>query len=260
MDRAYLRLVAETAGLVRWHFVHNPTPGAHPTTTFSYPEPAAVMPGRYASMLAHGGVQDGFLDTAIVPLVLGLRAQHVWCMEYDVDYSGNWTEVFGELASDDADLLTSTVATRAETPDWSKWPRASAPPWVDEGSFLRAFHPLMRLSRSFAQSYALMMSDRDWQGHYESTLPTAALASGARIADIGGHGSWTPDERRGRFYLNTPSDYRLSPGTLVWRPHRSHYFHERPDDFGQQRLLHHPVKADVEAWSTATMNAERPPG
>ena len=254
IDRAFLRLVAETATLVDWYFVHNPTPGAHPETRFRHPDPGVVMPGRYGAMLAHGGVQDGYLDTLIIPCVLGLEARQVWCLEYDVDYSGRWSDFFAELAEDDADLLTSTVTTRAETPDWSKWPRASAPGWVDRAQHVRGFHPVLRLSRAFAEEYALMMADEDWQGHYEFTLPTAALASGARLADLGGHGSFTPPQRRGRIYTNNPDDYRLHPGSFVWRPSRPHYFHEEPSGSEQPGLLHHPVKADVSAWSNATVN------
>ena len=48
--------------------------------------------------------------------------------------------------------------------------------------------------------------------------------------------------RRPPLYDNTPTDPYLCPGTFVFRPARSAYFHERPEDFPAADRLYHPVK------------------
>jgi hypothetical protein len=124
------------------------------------------------------------------------------------------------------------------------WRFATAPGWVAPASWWRSFNPLVRISQRFAAIYALMMADSDWFGHYEFTLPTAAVVSGSVIEDIGGASDLTPAERRGRNYTNTPWDHRMKPGTFVWRPPRAYYFHERPETFEAADMLYHPVKVD----------------
>jgi hypothetical protein len=124
---------------------------------------------------------------------------------------------------------------------------------VQERHFHRAFNPLMRLSRSFALTYAVMMADTRWQGHYEFTIPTAAATSNATLEDLGGDGAFTPRSRRRRNYVNNPSDGRLLPGTFTWRPARSHYFSEQPEAFPQPNKLYHPIKPDVERWEEASV-------
>jgi len=56
-----------------------------------------------------------------------------------------------------------------------------------------------------------------------------------------GTGSFTPAERRGRYYQNTPSEWSQFPGTFVYRP----CFADR-NLFGPQchftGTLWHPVK------------------
>lgn len=252
------RLTAETAGLVDWAVVRNPGNAAEPVTTIRYAPASQLLPLRHAQMVRNGGVQGGFLDVAVIPCVLALDRKHVWVMEYDVDYSGRWSDFFGQFSRNRAGLLTSTLVPMAECERWYHSATAAAPPWVREAHRYRGFHPLMRLSRRFAKRYVALMREAGWDGHYEFTLPTAARAAGVRVEDIGGDGPLTPPRRRNVHYDNSPHDWRLSPGTFVWRPARAHYFHERPEDFAQAGRLHHPVKPGVKAW-TGERAAATPP-
>jgi hypothetical protein len=43
-------------------------------------------------------------------------------------------------------------------------------------------------------------------------------------------------------YENTPSDPNLGPGTFIFRPARTAYFHERPEEFAAADRLYHPIK------------------
>lgn len=239
------RLVTETEGIVEWRFVLNTGNTARPDLASPYPDPADVLPLRYAATERNGGVQGGFLDVALIPCVLAQPTSHVWIVEYDVDYSGDWATFFRAFEAESADVLTSTITSFEQTPGWTWWTSAAAPSWVPPESRLRAFHPVLRLSRMFARTYASMMADSRWAGHYEFTIPTAAKAAGMRIVDIGpGH------------YDNTPEHPYLSPGTFVWRPSRAHYFHEHPDDFEQPDRLHHPVKPNVVDWAAEHLAAQ----
>jgi hypothetical protein len=240
----YRRLVEQTGHLIRWRLVYNPGNAPQPITRIRYPDPALVCHNRHQQMQQHGGVIGGYLDVMIIPCVLGLRARHTWVMEYDVDYAGSWDNLFEQFVDSDADLITSSLMTRAQSPQWWHWRNATAPAWVDEGKYLRGFHPLMRLSRRFAQRYAVMTADLDWRGHCEFTIPTAARASGSRIEDLGDFGQFARPHRARNYQIN-PSDGPHTSATYVWRPARRRYFHEAPEAYPHPNLLYHPVKPGV---------------
>jgi hypothetical protein len=100
----------------------------------------------------------------------------------------------------------------------------------------------MRLSQRLLNSYAVAMSDRDWQGNYEWILPTVAVVSGARVEDLGNQGSFTPAERRGRIYTGKSPAGEPAQMSFRFRPSRPRYFHEAPGDFEVPHLLYHPIK------------------
>jgi hypothetical protein len=216
------------------------------------------MAGRYEAMLRNGGVVGGYLDTLFIPLLRALPGEHLWVMEYDVDYSGRWSELFGQFVDNDADLLTTTVSHRAESPRWDHWKVASAPPWVTSDSMVRALLPVMRVSRDLVNSYSVAMADHRWHGHYEFTLTTSALVSGARIEDLGGDGSFTPSDRLNRNYVGRTRENKTPGHTFGFRPVRRRYFHESPHTFDKPDKLYHPVKPGVATWSRSAKNL-RPP-
>ncbi len=256
--RHFERLVRESGDLVTWHFVFSTDPGARPRAPFAYQDPAQVLAGRYRAMVRHGGVQGGYLDTLLVPVLRALRGDHVWAIEYDVDYTGRWDELFGQFVDNDADLLTTTLLYRSQDPDWSHWPRSQAPSWVRDDQWVHSLNPLMRISRGLLNSYAVAMADEEWQGHYEYTLPTSALASGARIEDLGNDGPFTPEERRSRIYVGKTPAGRPDGLTFGFRPVRRRYFHESPESFERPGMVYHPVKPGVRTWTKANRNQTGP--
>ncbi len=256
--RHFRRLVAESSGQVTWHFVFNPDAGARPKAPFAYDDPADVMAGRYRAMERNGGVQGGYLDTALIPCLRALRSDHLWVMEYDVDFAGRWDDLFAPFAGNDSDLLTTTLMYREQSQDWPHWRTAAAPSWVPEDRMVRAFHPLMRLSRELVNSYAVAMADDAWAGHYEFTLPTSALAAGARIEDLGNDGPFTPAARRGLTYVGKRPGGSDDDPTFAFRPVRPRYFHEAPEQFDRPGLVYHPVKPGVRAWTNKSKNRPRP--
>ncbi|HEY3530062.1 MAG TPA: hypothetical protein VGK78_13020 [Nocardioides sp.] len=255
--RHFERLAAESGDLVTWHLVLSHDAYPRPTAPFGYDDPAEVLPSRYAAMAEHGGVQGGYLDTLLVPVLLGLTAEHpadhLWLCEYDVDFAGRWGDLFARFADDEADLLTTTVMYRHEQPTWPWWHSARAPHDVPEERWVRSFNPLMRVSPRLLSAYASAMSE-EWQGHYEFTLVTAAVAAGLSVADLGGEGSFVPPGRERGAYVGKSPAGRPEDLTFGFRPVRDDYFHERPEAFERPGLLYHPVKPGVEAWTRETMN------
>lgn len=254
--RHFERLVAETGSWVTWHFVLSRDPFPHPDVPFAYPDPAAVMPARYAAMTSHGGVQGGYLDTLLVPVLSGLDADQLWLCEYDVDYAGRWDELFAELADRDADLLTTTLMYRHEQPKWPWWRSAGAPPDVPSERWVRSLNPLVRLTRPVLDAYADAVADPRWEGHYEFLLPTVAREAGLRVEDLGGEGSFVPPGRERSTYVGKSPNGRPPDLTFGFRPVRHDYFHEQPESFPLAGMLYHPVKPGVAAWNAETQNVQ----
>jgi hypothetical protein len=254
--RHFRRLVAETGSLVTWHFVLSRDAGPRPQTAIPAEDPADVLPVRYRTMEQNGGVQGGYLDTLLLPLLRALPADHLWVIEYDVDFAGRWDDLFRGFADNDADLLTTTLMHRHDQPQWPWWRSAQAPEWVPEEQWIRSLNPLMRLSRRLVNSYCVAMADDTWRGHYEFTLATAALAGGLRIEDLGGDGPFTPEARRSQVYVGKSPQGKPADLTFGFRPVRRRYFHEAPEKFDKPGFLYHPVKPGVPAWTLKTMNAQ----
>jgi len=208
-----------------------------------FPHPGIVMPQRFATARRHGQVAGGvgMMDIAIMPRVLAAPHDFVWALEYDVDYSGHWADMFGRFARNRADVLTTTLLARTDAADWWHWPAARAPAAVKPTDWHRSFNPAMRLSRRFAEAYVAMTRSPAWDGHYEFTIPTVARHLGLCIEELAHAGA--PRRRcEPPLYHNTPTEPDIGPGTFIWRPARSAYFHERPEDFPERNRLYHPVK------------------
>lgn len=167
------------------------------------------------------------------------RYDYYWTIEYDVRYTGNWAELFRELGTSRADLLATTIQRHDENPGWYHWyrvTRAGAP--LPASDLVKAFVPFCRLSRAALTAIGQALQ-AGLIGNYEATWATATAQAGLIIEDIGGRGSFTVRKRAGRFYVNTPLDDHLSPGTFVFRPVRRE--DEIDPAFGP--ALWHPVKS-----------------
>jgi len=187
---------------------------------------------------------NGHHDLAVISFFLvHPHFERYWLIEDDVRYSGPWTEIFTELARSSADLLMTVVQNHAEAPGWYWWNTlVTGNEVVPPSQLVRGFLPFCRVSAACLQAIDRKYR-QGWGGHYEVTWPCIAGASGLSIEDIGGQGSYTPAERRGRFYTCTSSSGALFPGTFVFRPP----FHDTGvSEFGKdvmpQTMLWHPVK------------------
>jgi len=164
------------------------------------------------------------------------RFSRYWFVEYDVAYSGHWSEFFVAFADSDADLLGTTLTPYERLPDWWWWPTFDPEPDLNRSRWLRGFFPVVGLSpaalEQLEEGYRA-----GWSGHHEAILPTMLNHAGLRIEDVGGDGPYVAPRNMNRFYTNTPGRHALSPGTFTYRP-------TRPSPGLARGKLWHPVKPD----------------
>lgn len=241
------RLRTQSEAFVAWQVVCN---GATLQDLAERPSRNLARMGRFrlSDALGHGRLQMGYLDVLLVPLALAARRRFIWICEYDVDFSGDWADVFRQFADDRTDLLATTLNPQGRDPAWAFWPGAVHPSSVPDTLRTRSFLPLFRVSRRLLDAYCRALSNGGWKGHYEFLVPTVARAAGLTMEDIGGDGPFTAPTRYGTNYENTPDHPHLTPGTFVWRPSRDGYFHEKPDAFDKRDMLYHPVKPGIVEW------------
>jgi hypothetical protein len=167
---------------------------------------------------------------------------HYWIIENDVRFGGDWSSLFEELASSDADLLCTTVQTYADNPDWVLWPTLmTGGEEIPLDRRVKGYIPFGRVSRRLLEACDARCRE-GWSGHPEVLWPTIAIEAGLRVEDIGGDGPFTPASRCGRYYYNTPNHWSLFPGTFVYRP----CFADRDLSGAECQFpgwLWHPVKA-----------------
>ena len=169
------------------------------------------------------------------------RITNLWVVEYDVRFTGRWSDFFGLMAGSDADLLACHIRTPDQEPGWCWWgslcePVGSLPLEVRP---LRAFLVIARFSAR-ALDTVIASHRSGWRGHQEVIIPTLVSRAGLRIADIND----VARDARGRAVytsVNDPLGLLEELGTLRYRPIRS-----RPGIW--PGMLYHPVKP------TASMN------
>jgi hypothetical protein len=200
-----------------------------------------LVPAR-AAHLASGLPSTDYFDRFYLPALASQQLagfDHVWFVENDVDFAGDWADFFRVAMESEADLIATTIYPRTVQPRWSHWKRFRTPERLGRAQHIRAFLPLARFSRRLIAAYVEEMQDPAWSGQFEAAWPTIAAERGFTLADPGGDGPFRWDGPS--FYSNTFNTLTLSPGTFVFRPIRKRYFYEDPVGFASGQL-HHPVK------------------
>jgi hypothetical protein len=188
----------------------------------------AVFPLRYWRMRRRRRkILQGYCD--IVTFTAALKPkladfQWIWIVEYDVDFTGLWSDFFAGYAESTADVLLVHIRRRSEDPGWCNWRGLGHPPGVEE---FAGFTPMSRVSRRFLEAYWAHMRSGAWAGHVEAVVPTFAASQEMTMEDL------LKSDRRGC----------IDPSTFVFLPVQSTvYFHERPEAFAKRDALYHPIK------------------
>ena len=161
---------------------------------------------------------------------------YYWYIEYDVRYSGKWSQFFKHFNNNDSDLLTSYLRYYKEEPNWSHWYLNHPDLTIPESERIRSFNPLMRISKK-ALTYLHESLMDGWIGHLEVLIPTLLHQNGFEIEDFGGSGKFCRKENINRHYIPSKNNLRgdLDHGTMRYKPH--------PVYLGlSKNKLYHPVK------------------
>lgn len=163
-----------------------------------------------------------------------LPFRHLWLIEDDVDWSGNWADFLLRFESFEGDLVGTNLRRHSQSLDWYWWSTFAPPAHIPMSDWLVGFYPTRRVSRRFIE--LILADDRaSWRGHFECAWPTVARAEGLLVRDFA--------EVDGPSVYENVNEGWMGPGTYVYRPVRSDgYFHEAPFNLQQRDMLYHPIK------------------
>jgi hypothetical protein len=159
---------------------------------------------------------------------------HYWLMEYDVRFTGHWSDFFAHFSRCQSDLLATTLFDHSFRPGWDNWGTLKSPWHIPEHERVRALLSLCRLSNTALRTLHQAYCD-GWSGHYEVALPTIVKAHGLSLEDIGGNGRYVAAGNENRFYCNTPEVGGLAPGTFTVAANAI-------SDAYPPNMLWHPIK------------------
>jgi hypothetical protein len=162
-----------------------------------------------------------------------------WFIEYDVKYTGAWSDLFTRYESHDSDFITMHIRPFAAEPLWPHWStfRQSANRLaLMPGEWLRSFNVFYRISRSALEFLDSILRDR-WCGHHEVLIVTLLRKFGFSLLDFGGDGPFTQPGRTNAVYTShgSRSGYLNPFRTVRYRP-------SRLAPGGRPGMIYHPVK------------------
>jgi hypothetical protein len=162
-----------------------------------------------------------------------------WFVEYDVRFTGQWSDFLSIMESSQADLLCALVSRFKPDSEWPHWasfsPGKSA---IQPHQMMSAFLPVCRASNRMMESLDAF-GIGGGAGHVEAIWGSVANASGFLIEELGGNSMFTPIERKGLFYGfgDVPGIGRFGNfGAWPFYSDRSGFIHRK------KNLLWHPVK------------------
>lgn len=161
-----------------------------------------------------------------------------WQIEYDVFFSGNWRTLVDDCAArlPNTDFLSCHIERydKRKNGGWGWWRSGNRMDTPIE-KLIKSFNPVMRISNEGLK--AIDISQREeLSAHFEVMLPTLLYNKGFNIADIGGTGSFTPEEFKNKYYIQYEG---VNNGTMRWRPCFSM---EEIQTIGKRDTLYHPLK------------------
>lgn len=151
---------------------------------------------------------------------------HYWCIEDDVTFSGNWSELFNGVANSDYDFITSHIRRYQDYPDWFWWDSYRVPGEDFSTDLINSFNPIYRISAKALEHVDSCLKN-GYRGHHEVLLPTLLKRSGFKIADFGTQENHV-----------TPSLSFCTLSSMRWKP----VFFKPGND---KNKLYHPVKANI---------------
>lgn len=159
---------------------------------------------------------------------------HYWNVEYDVEYTGDWQDLFDRFAMSESDFLSSHIRDFRKEPEWYWWSAFfTKEERIPLEARIASFNPIYRLTSKAMRLLDAKLSS-GWVGHHEVLIPTLLNWYGYRLEDFGGMGEYVKEENLNACYDETePHPF----GTMRHTPsfETSCIDRNRP-------LLYHPVK------------------
>ncbi len=163
------------------------------------------------------------------------RHSHYWIVEYDVRFSGSWSDLFARMESETADFVTCHLRRHGLTTwDWHWWGIDHPNELIAPSDRIAGFNPFYRISHR-----AIASLDRElqtgWRGHSETLLPSLIARMSFSLRDFAANGEF-PAVAGGQFCTPHGGDFTfLSKSTMRYRP-----AHTRIASASHR--LYHPVK------------------
>jgi hypothetical protein len=175
---------------------------------------------------------------------------YYWNIEYDVCFSGNWSDFFSFFKDKKEDFISSHIETKEDNPEWNRWNEMELQGIsIQEDRYVKSFNPIYRISGN-----ALAFLDRflkcGHRGHHELLIPTVLNENGFNLADLGGHGRFCYNGYENLFYIGGQSHHPwYMDSTMRYRP----VF--RLEDMSVVNKLYHPIKQETFRQSMTIKNA-----
>jgi hypothetical protein len=230
--RAYKRLERECGGFADVYFVLNlssesvpsDVKGTFPITPaqrarLGHPSRAGIVGWWMDTSPSHTRIIQSGIDQALLAFrKIKPGYDYYWIVEYDVEFSGRWSELFNAFADNTSDLLCTNMFRHETNPTWAWW-KHLVWPHDPKPELIRGFLPFARLSAQ-AIDTLIAAGQSGIDGFYELVWPTVLHHHGLIIEDIGGDGPFVRPTNVNRWYTSTLTSETLSPGTFVFRPVR----------------------------------------
>lgn len=149
--------------------------------------------------------------------------EYYWSMEYDVEYTGEWSYFFKQAYSLGGDFQACHIRNFKEDPDWFWWNSIILPNGIDLNLYsvekrVRSFNPIYRITEKalycLRRNYRLGLS-----GHHEVVIPTVLKSNGFELIDYGGTGSYVKPGYEEKLYISQTRNHSL--GSMSHIPFRN---------------------------------------
>ena len=163
------------------------------------------------------------------------KYEYYWNIEYDVDFTGNWSILFDIYKECDADFISTHLKWFKEDMYWYWWNSYHGITFeVPYDKRIRSFNPIYRISNKGLEFLNAFLKAGNY-GHHEVLIATALYHHGYKIQDFGGKGSFVPQGHEEYLYLvGDTTDVHFPYGTML---HKGS-FGKMPNKFLTNKLIH----------------------
>ncbi len=161
---------------------------------------------------------------------------YYWFIEYDVEFTGEWSVLMDGFSQSGADFLGAHIASYdiQRNNNWVWWQTCNHSGYPI-AQCIRAFHPICRYSNA-ALAYIHQYQSRGFSAHSELLIPTCLYNAGFTLEDFGGIGEFVRSGNENRYYMDNHNTELLC--TLRYRPGFSNEYVK--NCIAQK--IYHPVK------------------